>query len=94
MKARSYFIRLEDPEIICLVLQHFDVKVLFENADKRKRECDRERKAGVHMAEPFIRRTSGSEQRVRQNTKFSFNFETFLGGILPLLKSLAPKYSK
>ena len=61
-------IKLEEPEIIRLVLQHFDVKVLFENADKRKRECDRERKGGVHMAEPFIRRTSGSEQRVRKNS--------------------------
>ena len=44
-----------------------EFKVLFENADKRKRECDRERKSGVHVAEPFIRRTSGSE-RVRQDT--------------------------
>ena len=52
---------------LILDLQHFDVKVLFENADKRKRECDRERKSGVHVAEPFIRRTSGSE-RVRQDT--------------------------
>ena len=47
--------------------KHSVVKVLFENADKRKRECDRERKAGVHVAEPLIRRTSGSEQRVRQS---------------------------
>ena len=66
-KCHIESIRQEETEILHLNLQHFDVKVLFENADKRKRECDRERKSGVHVAEPFIRRTSGSE-RVRQDT--------------------------